>query len=76
MLIYQRKFHIQGVTVTNQRIRHDIKELKEAIKPVAPKAHAIFLDENKNKVEIQGRNIIGCTETEINEILDSVPIHF
>lgn len=36
----------------------------------------IFLDENKDIVEIQGRDITGCTEEEINEILDSVPIHF
>lgn len=76
IFIYLRKNFIRGLLVTIQRIRQDIAELKEAIKPEAPKALVIFLDENKNIVEIQGRDITGCTEAEINEILDSTSIHF
>jgi len=62
--------------VTIQRIKQDIAELKEAIKPEAPKALVIFLDVDKNIVEIQGFDITGCTEEKINALLDSVPAHF
>lgn len=62
--------------MTIQQIKQDIAELKEEITPETPKAIVIFLDEDKNIDEIQGRVITGLTQEEINEILDSAPIHF
>ena len=62
--------------MTIQRIKQDIAELKEAIEPEALKALVIFVDDEKNIIEIQGRDIAGCTQEEINVVLDSVPIHF
>lgn len=62
--------------MTIQRIKQDIAELKEAIEPEVPKALVIFVDESQEIVEIQGRDIAGCTQEEINAVLDSVPIHF
>jgi len=72
--------------MTIQALKRDLAELKEAIKPEAPKCLVIIYDSElrggnqdislKCITEIQGFDITGCTQEEINEILDSVPIHF
>ncbi|HEY3361028.1 MAG TPA: hypothetical protein VGK06_04155 [Methanosarcina sp.] len=64
--------------MTIKQIKQNIAELKKAInvKRETPSALVIFVDENQEIVEIQGYDITCCTEAEINEILDPVPVHY
>lgn len=57
-------------------LRNEIKGLKQVIEPDIPNALVVFLDENENIVEIQGKDVTSCTQEEIDAILNSTPIHY
>lgn len=59
-----------------QQLRRELKDLKGSLKPEHPASLVIFLDEDEKIVEIQGQDVTRCTPDEINEMLDSVPIHY
>lgn len=57
-------------------LRKEIQGLHDMMKPDLPSSLVIFLDENGIIHEIQGQDVTGCTQDEINKMLDSVPVLF
>lgn len=58
------------------QLKRELKDLKGALKPEHPASLVIFLYEDEKIVEIQGQDVTRCTLDEINEMLDSVSIHY